>query len=694
MPLSEGAQFAGYTVVRLLGAGGMGEVYLVRHPRLPRFEALKILGAEVSADPGYQQRFNREAELASGLWHPHIVGVQDRGEFEGRLWIAMDYVDGTDLDALMDQKYPGGMPAGEVVEIVTAVGAALDHAHHRGLLHRDIKPGNIMISRPDDGSPPRIVLCDFGISRPVDDTTGLTVTNMTVGTVPYCAPEQLSGRPLDGRADQYALAATAYFLLTGAKLFPHVNPVAVINAHLRLPAPLLSGLRPDLASANGVFARALAKNPAERFDRCGEFAAALAQHLSHVATGHTPLPPATPAPASEQTLPVAAAGTEATRPILPPRPHYPPLTPAGYPGPPIPPPPSPWGPPFNAGPQPPRRRKRPVALVLSVLAVLAVVAAVGAFAASKIIGGDAAKRAEQDREAARLAGQHYLEALAVGDARTALSVAGDQPATPQLLSDKVLRAQLATTPITDIKVANDPAREPGTPSDAQRLVMAAKFGVTPTQVVIWAHKKDGQWKLDTTAAAITVNNPPNAAEAMKTVAIYGVGTNGSNPISVFPGVIQVGSTNRYIDITAPSELVLLEALTAPAANRPSIQPAVALNDAGRQASLAAVDAKLRSCFNGVAPPPECCPPGSCPRLMQPPPGVDQDTAKLENLENTQDMTYDLDPNTMTVSVSGTFNYRAQVLQYSQPIALRDTMRVVDSHVDLTKDPPAWVHKPH
>ncbi|MEE6136218.1 serine/threonine-protein kinase [Mycobacterium sp. 050128] len=690
MPLSEGAQFAGYTVVRLLGAGGMGEVYLVRHPRLPRFEALKVLGAEVSADPGYQQRFNREAELAAGLWHPHIVGVQDRGEFEGRLWIAMDYVDGADLEALMDQQYPGRMPAEEVLAIVTAVGAALDHAHHRGLLHRDIKPGNIMISRPDDSSPPRILLCDFGIARPVDDTTGLTVTNMTVGTVPYCAPEQLSGQALDGRADQYALAATAYYLLTGAKLFPHVNPVAVINAHLTLPAPLLGGLRPDLASANGVFARALAKSPAERFDRCGDFAAALAAHLP---PGHAAAPtPPSPVPASEKTAPVDAAATEVTRPISPPRPQYPPPTLGGYPAPPMPPQPS-WGPPFNAGPAPPRRRKRTVTLVLSVLAVLAVVAGVGIFAASRIIAGDATKRADQDREAARLAGQHYLEALAVGDARTAQSLAGDQPATPQLLTDKVLRAQLATTPIADIKVTTDPAPDPGAPSDAQRLVLAAKFGVTPTQVVIWAHKKDGQWKLDTTTAALAVESPPDAVEAMKTVAVYGVGTNGSNPITVFPGVVQVGSTNRYIDITAPPERVLLEALTAPAANRPVIHPTVALNDAGRQAAMAAVDAQLRICFKSGPKPPECCPKDGCKPQPAPPPGVEPDSETLQDLENTQGMTYDLDPNAMTVHVSGVFNYRAQVIQYGKPTIFRDTVTVQDSHVDLTKDPPVWFRNP-
>ncbi|WP_156764045.1 serine/threonine-protein kinase, partial [Mycobacterium sp. 852002-50816_SCH5313054-b] len=226
MPLSEGARFAGYTVVRLLGAGGMGEVYLVRHPRLPRFEALKILRADLSADPDYQQRFNREADLAGALWHPHIVGVQDRGEFEGQLWITMDYVNGPDVGALLARHYPTGMPAAQVIDIVSAVAAALDHAHHRGLLHRDVKPANIMVSHPDDGGTPRIMLSDFGIARPVDDTTGLTATNMTVGTVDYCSPEQLLGHQLDPRADQYSLAATAYHLLTGTKLFPNPSPVA------------------------------------------------------------------------------------------------------------------------------------------------------------------------------------------------------------------------------------------------------------------------------------------------------------------------------------------------------------------------------------------------------------------------------------------------------------------------------------
>src|SRR3984885_12668544 len=129
MPLNNGDVFAGYTIVRRLGSGGMGEVYLAQHPRLPRKDALKVLAAEVSANAGYRARFNREADLASELYHPHIVGVHDRGEHDGQLWISMDYVDGLDTARLLADKYRHGMPAHQVTKIVAAVASALDHAH-------------------------------------------------------------------------------------------------------------------------------------------------------------------------------------------------------------------------------------------------------------------------------------------------------------------------------------------------------------------------------------------------------------------------------------------------------------------------------------------------------------------------------------------------------------------------------------
>ena len=140
MPLPAGETFAGYTIVRLLGSGGMGEVYLAQHPRLPRQDALKVLPATVSADAEYRERFNREADIAATLWHPHIVGVHDRGEYDGQIWISMDYVEGTDAGGLMAERHPGGLPPHQVADIITAVADALDYAHQRNLLHRDVKP--------------------------------------------------------------------------------------------------------------------------------------------------------------------------------------------------------------------------------------------------------------------------------------------------------------------------------------------------------------------------------------------------------------------------------------------------------------------------------------------------------------------------------------------------------------------------
>ena len=299
MPLSTGETFAGFRIVRLLGSGGMGEVYLAEHPRLPRRDALKVLPADVSADPEYRARFNREADLASTLWHPHIVSVHDRGEFNGQLWISMDYVDGLDAARLLASRFPAGMPTDQVVRIVTAVASALDYAHKQGLLHRDVKPANIMLTHlDDDDDGQRILLADFGIARNVDDISGLTTTNMTVGTVAYSAPEQLMGEDIDGRADQYALAATAYHLLTGSQLFPHSNAAVVISRHLNSPPPALADTRPELAALDPVLAAALAKDPKDRFRRCADFACALAEQAAPGAAATAA--PTTPAPASRK----------------------------------------------------------------------------------------------------------------------------------------------------------------------------------------------------------------------------------------------------------------------------------------------------------------------------------------------------------------------------------------------------------
>ncbi len=230
------------------------------------------------ADAEYRQRFNREADIAATLWHPHIVGVHDRGDVGGQIWISMDYVDGTDAADLLRERYPNGMPKEEVLRIVTDVAEALDYAHQQGLLHRDVKPANIMLTDPAAGEQ-RILLGDFGIARRVDDSSNLTATNMTVGTVYYAAPEQLMGEDLDGRADQYALAATAFHLLTGSPPFEHSNPTVVISQHLTASPPAIADRRPELSALDPVLTKALSKDPKDRFDRCVDFARALAHRL-------------------------------------------------------------------------------------------------------------------------------------------------------------------------------------------------------------------------------------------------------------------------------------------------------------------------------------------------------------------------------------------------------------------------------
>jgi serine/threonine-protein kinase len=283
--MGSGAKFAGYTILRPLGAGGMAEVYLVLHPRLPRRDVIKVLAEAITKDREFRERFNREADLAATLWHPHIVGVHDRGEFNGQLWISMDYVEGTDASRLVKERYTDGMPINEVCAILQAVAGALDYAHDRGLLHRDVKPANILLTHPEDGER-RILLADFGVARHLGDISGITETNVAVGTVAYAAPEQLTGANIDGRADQYALAATAFHLLTGAPPFQHSNPIAVISQHLHEDPPRLSDYRPDLEHLDEVFFKALAKDPEDRFARCRAFSGAVSEELCAAEAAH------------------------------------------------------------------------------------------------------------------------------------------------------------------------------------------------------------------------------------------------------------------------------------------------------------------------------------------------------------------------------------------------------------------------
>jgi tRNA A-37 threonylcarbamoyl transferase component Bud32 len=646
MPLKDGEDFAGFTVLRLLGSGGMGNVYLAEHPRLPRLEALKVLRPDVSSDADFRERFIREADLASSLWHPNLVAVHDRGECDGQLWMSMDYVDGADCGKLLAERQVAGMPARWVSEIVTSVADALDDAHRHGLLHRDIKPSNIMITNPDEQGVTRALLTDFGIARNVDDVTGLTVTSMTVGTVAYSAPEQLMGNTMDGRSDQYALAATAYHLLTGVPLFPNVNAVAVISAHLTATPPRISLLRRELAALDEVLLRALAKDPGQRFASCIDFAEAMREKIPGWPAELMPKGVAGPASLIESRMPAS------------PRKGF------------------------------GRAAKRPVLMAFSLLTAVALVALVATFAANKI-ENTAGRGGTRYPDTAQMVAERYLQALAAGDARTALSFSAAQPVNTRLLTDQVLRRQLAGTPITNIAVQYAPATDHGQTDEAQRIVMSANFGPTPSRTVIGLHKVQGQWKLDATTVTVAIGDPTSGNESLKAVAISGVPTEGASPIAVFPGTPLVSSANRYLDISAETQPLLLEALTDTAAH-PAIQPTATVNDAGRQAIKATLDARGHYCYSGG----RVAPPDCCPCLTH---SVDGRPFKLETiqvvrLEDSVNMKYELDPSRMLVHVTGVMQYTFSGEATTGPQGPSDfeLNQTVNSLVDIAKDPPVYV----
>ncbi|MFC8380820.1 protein kinase [Nocardia sp. NPDC057272] len=269
MEFSAGTVFAGYRIDRLLGRGGMGTVYLAAHPRLPRQVALKLLNRELYSDDEVRGRFEREADVSAHLDHPGIVSVLDRGVEDGLMWISMQYVDGRDASVFRGEP----LDPARAVGIIAQTAEALDYAHDRGVLHRDVKPANILLAPSRSGD--RVLLTDFGIARLRGDARQLTRTGAFLATLAYASPEQLSGAAVDHRCDQYSLGCTLFTLLTGRSPFPADNPGAVVAAHLTKPVPRASAMIEDLPPGiDAVIARVMAKEPAERFDSCVEFAQA------------------------------------------------------------------------------------------------------------------------------------------------------------------------------------------------------------------------------------------------------------------------------------------------------------------------------------------------------------------------------------------------------------------------------------
>ncbi|MBH0777548.1 serine/threonine-protein kinase [Nocardia bovistercoris] len=271
MALRPGAIVGGYRVLEVLGSGGMGTVYLAQNPILPRRDALKVLSADLSTDPEFRARFEREANLAAALDHPNLVAVYNRGEEDGQLWIAMQYVDGTDA-AEEAAKGPSAMTPQRALRIVAEIGKGLDYAHRRGLLHRDVKPANFLLSAADEDDEERVLLTDFGVAKSAEDGRDLTATGNFMATVAYAPPEQLMGERLDPRADIYSLGCAFFKLLTGRNPYPATVPAVVMMGHLHEPPPVLSQARPGLPPAlDAVIEKVMAKDPARRYATCREF---------------------------------------------------------------------------------------------------------------------------------------------------------------------------------------------------------------------------------------------------------------------------------------------------------------------------------------------------------------------------------------------------------------------------------------
>ena len=260
-----GTEVAGFRIESVLGRGGMSVVYVAEQLRLGRRVALKVLTTELAWDEQFRERFVRESHIAAAIDHPNIIPIYDAGEEEGLLYIAMRFVQGPDLKEVLKR---GSLGVGRTIFLIEQLASALDAAHTHALVHRDVKPGNILLEESSD----HVYLTDFGVAKQTT-ARGLTSTGHFLGTVEYAAPEQIEGRPVDARTDVYALGCVLYECLTGTPPFSQSTEHAVLHAHLVDPPPSVSRLRPDLPQAfDGLIATAMAKVPDDRFASCGELA--------------------------------------------------------------------------------------------------------------------------------------------------------------------------------------------------------------------------------------------------------------------------------------------------------------------------------------------------------------------------------------------------------------------------------------
>jgi serine/threonine-protein kinase len=265
--LEPGSSFAGYRVERLIGKGGMGAVYSAARIDDDAPVALKLVLDEHAAESRFLARFEREGRLAAGLTHPHLVEVYEAGTWEGVPFLAMALIEGIDLDYVLGTQ--GAIHPVTAARIIAEIASALDVAHAEGLVHRDVKPGNILLDSRD--GVPHAYLADFGLSRHVDSTSGLTATGHWIGTIDYASPEQLMAATVDARTDVYALGCVLHKALTGSVPYPHERDVDKVMAHASGQPPAASeqvdSVPPEL---DEVVGRAMASKPAERYQSAGE----------------------------------------------------------------------------------------------------------------------------------------------------------------------------------------------------------------------------------------------------------------------------------------------------------------------------------------------------------------------------------------------------------------------------------------
>ncbi len=306
--LPAGTLIGNYRIESLLDRGGMSSVYVAIDTRLGRSVALKVLAADLAQGADFRERFLREARFAAAIDHPNIVPIYDAGDIDGLFYIAMRLVRGKTLAALIREH--GALTAAETIAVLAPVADALDTAHAADLVHRDVKPANVLLtSAVDRGGRPHVYLGDFGLTRQASSMTRLTVAGYVIGTMAYISPEQIKGQRVDARTDLYALGCVAHECLTGAPPFVRDDHAALLYAHLNDAPPMLSFVHPDMVKADRVLARALAKRPADRYGSCMQFTIALAEALRVDAPAATDGAPSSTAPGSTALSSTAPSST-------------------------------------------------------------------------------------------------------------------------------------------------------------------------------------------------------------------------------------------------------------------------------------------------------------------------------------------------------------------------------------------------